>query len=150
MRIDIISWRLRIGVFSPKTASSHCTTTLGNCAKHYAPSTKLSWVMIFLTVIFCISSLDAICMDFESNPWPHNTFYTSVFKPLQHYQTDSFVPLPLPHHYFFFCSCPSFLDEPCEETLATQASNRRKRKPRKTHQGHPTAIFGKISVRKTI
>ena len=34
-----------------------------------------------------------------------------------------FVPLPLPRHsFFFFCSCPSFLDEPREETLATQAS----------------------------
>ena len=33
----------------------------------------------------------------------------------------SFVPLPLPSHSCFFCSCPSFLDEPCEETLATQA-----------------------------
>ena len=70
MGIDIISWRLRIGVFSPKTATSHCTPTLRNCAKHYAPSTKLSWVMIFLTVIFCILSLDAICMDIESNPGP--------------------------------------------------------------------------------
>ena len=30
-------------------------------------------------------------------------------------------PLPLPRHSFFFCSCPSFLDEPREETLATQA-----------------------------
>ena len=33
----------------------------------------------------------------------------------------SFFPLPLPRHSFFFCSCPSFLDEPREETLATQA-----------------------------
>ena len=33
----------------------------------------------------------------------------------------SFIPLPLPRHSFFFCSCPSFLDEPREETLATQA-----------------------------
>ena len=57
-------------MFSPKTASSHCTPTLGNCAKDYAPSTKPSWVMIFLIVIFCISSLDAICMDIESNPGP--------------------------------------------------------------------------------
>ena len=32
------------------------------------------------------------------------------------------VPLPLPRHSFFFCSCPSFLDEPREETLATQAT----------------------------
>ena len=31
------------------------------------------------------------------------------------------VSLPLPRHSFFFCSCPSFLDEPREETLATQA-----------------------------
>ena len=30
-------------------------------------------------------------------------------------------PLPLSRHSCFFCSCPSFLDEPCEETLATQA-----------------------------
>ena len=29
-------------------------------------------------------------------------------------------PLPLPRS-FFFCSCPSFLNEPREETLATQA-----------------------------
>ena len=35
----------------------------------------------------------------------------------------SFVPLPLPHHSCVFCSCPSFLDEPREETLATQASS---------------------------
>ena len=33
----------------------------------------------------------------------------------------SFVLLPLPRHSCFFCSCPSFLDEPREETLATQA-----------------------------
>ena len=33
----------------------------------------------------------------------------------------NFFPLPLPRHSFFFCSCPSFLDEPREETLATQA-----------------------------
>ena len=36
--------------------------------------------------------------------------------------TSSFVPLPLPRHSCFFCSFPSFLDEPREETLATQAS----------------------------
>ena len=31
--------------------------------------------------------------------------------------------LPLPRHsFFFFCSCPSFLEEPREETLATQAT----------------------------
>ena len=37
----------------------------------------------------------------------------------------SFYPLPLPRHSFLFsfCSCPSFLDEPREETLATQATN---------------------------
>ena len=29
---------------------------------------------------------------------------------------------PLPRHSFFFCSRPSFLDEPREETLATQAT----------------------------
>ena len=34
----------------------------------------------------------------------------------------TFIPLPLPRHSFFFCSCPSFLDQPREETLATQAS----------------------------
>ena len=34
----------------------------------------------------------------------------------------SFIPLPLPRHSFFFCSCPSFLDEPRKETLATQAT----------------------------
>ena len=33
---------------------------------------------------------------------------------------SSFFPLPLPCH-IFFCSCPSFLSEPREETLATQA-----------------------------
>ena len=33
---------------------------------------------------------------------------------------SSFFPLPLPRH-IFFCSCPSFLSEPREETLATQA-----------------------------
>ena len=31
-------------------------------------------------------------------------------------------PSPSPViHFFFFCSCTSFLDEPREETLATQA-----------------------------
>ena len=30
---------------------------------------------------------------------------------------------PSPVIHFFFCSCPSFLDEPREETLATQASD---------------------------
>ena len=30
-------------------------------------------------------------------------------------------PSPSPVIHFFFCSCPSFLDEPREETLATQA-----------------------------
>ena len=35
--------------------------------------------------------------------------------------SGSFVPVPLPRHSCFFCSCPSFLDEPREETLATQA-----------------------------
>ena len=37
--------------------------------------------------------------------------------------SGSFVPLPLPRHSFF-CSCPSFLDEPREETLAMQANKR--------------------------
>ena len=36
--------------------------------------------------------------------------------------SGSFVPLPLPRRSIFFCSCPSFLDEPREETLATQAN----------------------------
>ena len=31
-------------------------------------------------------------------------------------------PSPSPVIHFFFCSCPSFLDEPREETLATQAT----------------------------
>ena len=34
----------------------------------------------------------------------------------------SFVPLPLPRHSFSFCSRSNFLDEPREETLATQAT----------------------------
>ena len=29
---------------------------------------------------------------------------------------------PPPPSFIFFCSCPSFLDEPREETLATQAT----------------------------
>ena len=32
------------------------------------------------------------------------------------------LPLPLPRHSLLFCSCPSFLDEPREETLTTQAT----------------------------
>ena len=35
--------------------------------------------------------------------------------------SGSFVPLPLPRHSFFFYSRSNFLDEPREETLATQA-----------------------------
>ena len=42
----------------------------------------------------------------------------------------SFIPLPLPRHSFFFCSCPSFLDEPREETLATQAKANTSTNPR--------------------
>ena len=30
---------------------------------------------------------------------------------------------PPPPSFIFFCSCPSFLDEPREETLATQAND---------------------------
>ena len=41
-------------------------------------------------------------------------------------EEETFVPLSLPRHSFFFCSCPSFLDEPREETLATQARGSRK------------------------
>ena len=37
--------------------------------------------------------------------------------------SGSFFPLPLPCDSFFFCSSPSFLDEPREETLATQATD---------------------------
>ena len=33
-------------------------------------------------------------------------------------------PSPSPVIHFFFCSCPSFLDEPHEETLATQATSK--------------------------
>ena len=35
----------------------------------------------------------------------------------------NFVPSPSPviNYFFFFGSCPSFLDEPREETIATQA-----------------------------
>ena len=32
------------------------------------------------------------------------------------------------HFLFFFCSCPSFLDEPRQETLATQANKTNKAK----------------------
>ena len=37
-------------------------------------------------------------------------------------------PSPSPVIHFIFCSCPSFLDEPREETLATQASYGLKKK----------------------
>ena len=39
---------------------------------------------------------------------------------------QAFLSLPSPSSVipFFLCSCPSFLDETREETLATQASNR--------------------------
>ena len=51
----------------------------------------------------------------------------------------SFVPLPLPRHSFFFLllSCPSFLYEPREETLATQASIRRTSCIKRTLQHSP-------------
>ena len=50
---------------------------------------------------------------------------TSISKKVE---GGSFFPLPLPRHsfihfFFFFRSCPSFLDEPREETLATQAKD---------------------------
>ena len=34
---------------------------------------------------------------------------------------EKVFPSPFPVIHFFFCSCPSFLDQPREETLATQA-----------------------------
>ena len=40
-------------------------------------------------------------------PWSHNTFYTSVFKPLQHYQTYSTQanPLSAPFKELWFLHC---------------------------------------------
>ena len=40
-------------------------------------------------------------------PWPHNTFYTSVFKPLQHYQTywTQANPLSAPFKELWFLHC---------------------------------------------
>ena len=35
----------------------------------------------------------------------------------------NFSPVDTSGAGIFFCSCPSFLDEPCEETLATQAKS---------------------------
>ena len=43
-----------------------------------------------------------------------------IARKLERKQTSFPSPSPVIH---FFCSCPSFLDEPREETLATQASN---------------------------
>ena len=37
---------------------------------------------------------------------------------------SSYIPSPSPVIHFFFYSCPSFLDEPREETLATQVNKR--------------------------
>ena len=36
-------------------------------------------------------------------------------------EKETFIPLPLPRHSFYFLLLPSFLDELREETLATQA-----------------------------
>ena len=68
MAIDTISWRLRIGVFVAETTMSYYTPTLGKF--RCAPSMKPSWVMSFLTVTFYILSLDAVCMDIETNSGP--------------------------------------------------------------------------------
>ena len=65
--------------------------------------------------------LSLILGSFYSSEQTNNLFYTN-------HQKDAILSsLSLRSKrfqsiLFFFCSCPSFLDEPREETLATQAS----------------------------
>ena len=55
---------------------------------------------------------------------PSKRFQSSYGAKVRGEAKKGCVPLPLPRNsIFFFCSCPSFLDEPREETLATQASS---------------------------
>ena len=67
MGIDIISWRIRIGAFSPKaTTGYHTVQVIQDTSSNYHAPLKL---MIFLAALFYISSL-VICMDIETNPGP--------------------------------------------------------------------------------
>ena len=45
-----------------------------------------------------------------------------IARKLEREQKKGSFPSPSPVIHFVFCSCPSFLDEPREETLATQAT----------------------------
>ena len=45
-----------------------------------------------------------------------------ITRKLERKQKKKGFPLPLPRHSIFFCSGPGFLDEPREETLATQVT----------------------------
>ena len=83
MGIDIISWRILIGVFSPKAAIADLTTTgivKSTSSSHCDPLKLNRNVMIFLTVL-AFTSLLVICMDIEVNPGPTSTpQFTSLFN----------------------------------------------------------------------
>ena len=49
-------------------------------------------------------------------------FQSSYYAKVRAEAKKKGFPLPLPRHSIFFCSGPGFLDEPREETLATQAT----------------------------
>ena len=112
MGIDIISWRIRIGVFSSKVAVANLTTTgvIKRTSSSHCDPLKLNRnVMIFLTVL-AFTSLLVICMDIEVNPGPTSTpQFTSLFnttkriqlkliryqhhlKNYEFYATNDFVP----------------------------------------------------------
>ena len=49
-------------------------------------------------------------------------FQSSYYAKVRAEAKKKGFPLPLPRHSIFFCSGPGFLDEPREETLATQVT----------------------------
>ena len=60
----------------------------------------------------------------ENAPWNFTVRFICKLTARQNRNITNRLPLdylPLPRHSFFFCSCQSFLDEPREETLVTQA-----------------------------
>ena len=115
----------------PSTRSRPCTR-----AQKWAPS-PCHWVHTIIirsgrsTALFSVLS-SCFKMAFDRAKWSSNAHSSLRSK---HFQSSYCAkvtaeakkkgwfllsPLP-PPSFIFFCSCPSFLDEPREETLATQA-----------------------------
>ena len=115
MGIDIISWRIRIGAFSPKAAIANPTTTgvIKSSSPSHCDPRKLNCNVIILLTVLAFTFLLVICVDIEVNPGPTSTpRFTSIFdttkriqpkliryqhhlKNYQFYGTNNFVPQEL-------------------------------------------------------